>query len=166
MTSMRRHYVALTSLRRHVPAGNLAPPPPGPPKILNLAPPPPPPPPPQYSKPSYAYEERHFFHASSDSFSQIDYFLVGPSRSRLQCTVKIPEMHHLNLSDHTNIEIRISTAASYIQAPTMKGSTPGDVLRPRIKWTNCDLGRYKAAVRQGLQHIFPVIACTLDADLT
>ena len=45
MTSMRRRYVASTSLRRHVPAGNWAP----------LAPPPPPPPP-QYPKPSYAYE--------------------------------------------------------------------------------------------------------------
>ena len=39
MTSKRRRYVASTSLRRHVPAGNLPPP---------LAP--------QYSKPSYAYE--------------------------------------------------------------------------------------------------------------
>ena len=42
MTSMRRRYVASTSLRRHVPAGNLAPlgPPknskPWPPNILNL----------------------------------------------------------------------------------------------------------------------------------
>ena len=36
MTSMRR-YVASTSLRRHVPAGNLAPL--GPPNILNLGPP-------------------------------------------------------------------------------------------------------------------------------
>ena len=35
MTPMRRHYVASTSLRRHVPAGNLAP---------------------QYVKPSYAYD--------------------------------------------------------------------------------------------------------------
>ena len=43
MTLMRRRYVASTSLRRHVPAGNLAPkyPKPWPPK---------------YSKPSYAYE--------------------------------------------------------------------------------------------------------------
>ena len=39
MTSMRCRYVASTSLRRHVPAGNLAPPWP-----------------PQYSKPSYAYD--------------------------------------------------------------------------------------------------------------
>ena len=38
MTSMRRRYVASTSLRRHVPAGNLAPPWP-PPNILNLGPP-------------------------------------------------------------------------------------------------------------------------------
>ena len=37
MTSVRRHYVAPTSLRRHVPAGNLAPL--GPPNILNLGPP-------------------------------------------------------------------------------------------------------------------------------
>ena len=43
MTSMR-HYVAWTSLRRHVPAGNLAPP---------LAPQYSKPWPPQYSKPSY-----------------------------------------------------------------------------------------------------------------
>ena len=43
MTSMRRRYVASTSLRRHVPAGNLAPP-------QNSRPWPP-----QYSKPSYAY---------------------------------------------------------------------------------------------------------------
>ena len=50
MTSMRRHYIASTSLRRHVPAGNLPPP---------CTPPPPPPQyskpwAPQYSKPSYA----------------------------------------------------------------------------------------------------------------
>ena len=37
MTSMRRNDVASTSLRRHVPAGSLAPP--WPPNILNLAPP-------------------------------------------------------------------------------------------------------------------------------
>ena len=55
MTSMRRHYVASTSLRRHVPAGNL----PRPPWPLKYSKPCPPPPP-QYSKPSYAYEkERH-----------------------------------------------------------------------------------------------------------
>ena len=47
MTSMRRRYVASTSLRRHVPAGNSAPP--WPPKYSK-------PWPPQYSKPSYAYE--------------------------------------------------------------------------------------------------------------
>ena len=36
MTSMRRRYVASTSFRRRVPAGNLPPPP----QILNLGPPP------------------------------------------------------------------------------------------------------------------------------
>ena len=41
MTSMRRHYVASTSLRRHVPAGNLAPPP-WPPQYSKPCPPPPP----------------------------------------------------------------------------------------------------------------------------
>ena len=46
MTSMRRHYVASTSLRRHLPAGNLAPP--WPPQYSK-------PWPPQHSKPSYAY---------------------------------------------------------------------------------------------------------------
>ena len=46
---MRRRFVASTSVRRHVHAGNLPPPPIfWPPNILNL-------PPPQYSKPSYAY---------------------------------------------------------------------------------------------------------------
>ena len=61
MTSMRRRYVASTSLRRHVPAGNLPPPPlaplnpPPPPNILNLAPT-------QYSKPSYAYAAAHSSH--------------------------------------------------------------------------------------------------------
>ena len=49
---MRRRYVASTSLRRHVPAGNLAPL--GPPQYSKPCPPPPPPP--QYSKPSYAYD--------------------------------------------------------------------------------------------------------------
>ena len=47
MTSMRRHYVASTSLRRDVPAGSL--PPPMPPPYSK-------PWPPQYSKPSYAYD--------------------------------------------------------------------------------------------------------------
>ena len=46
MTSMRRRYVASTSLRRHVPTGNLAPP--WPPQYSKPCPP-------QYSKPSYAY---------------------------------------------------------------------------------------------------------------
>ena len=48
MTSMRRRYVALTSLRRHVPAGNLPSPLPPPPAISKpwLH---------QYFKPSYAY---------------------------------------------------------------------------------------------------------------
>ena len=46
MTWMRRRYVASTSLRRHVPTGNLAPP--WPPQHSK-------PWPPQYSKPSYAY---------------------------------------------------------------------------------------------------------------
>ena len=49
MTSMRR-YVASTSLRRHVPAGNLAPP--WPPQYSK-------PWPPQYSKPSYAYDKKN-----------------------------------------------------------------------------------------------------------
>ena len=52
MTLMRRRYVASTSLRRHVPAGNLAPPPP--PQYSKPCPPPTLIPPPQYSKPSYA----------------------------------------------------------------------------------------------------------------
>ena len=39
MTSMRRRYVASTSVRRHVPAGNLTPLAPHPPNILNLGPP-------------------------------------------------------------------------------------------------------------------------------
>ena len=47
VTSMRRRYVASTSLRRHVPAGNLPPP---------LAPQYSKPAPPKYSIPSYAYE--------------------------------------------------------------------------------------------------------------
>ena len=44
---MRRRYVASTSLRRHVPAGNLPPWAPQYSKPWH----------PQYSKPSYAYEE-------------------------------------------------------------------------------------------------------------
>ena len=43
MTSMRRRYVASTSLRRHVPAGNLPPPPLPPPQYSKPCPPPPPP---------------------------------------------------------------------------------------------------------------------------
>ena len=42
-----------------------------------------------------------FFHASSDSSSQIDYFLMGLPRVPLQSVVAISDMHHLNLSDHT-----------------------------------------------------------------
>ena len=43
-----------------------------------------------------------------DSSSQIDYFLVGPSGMRLQSTVTIPEIHHLNLFDHTRYKARYS----------------------------------------------------------
>ena len=56
----------MTSVRCHMPAGNLAPPLPPPPNILNLAPPPTPTP--QYSKPSYAYGEANaiFFQLPSN----------------------------------------------------------------------------------------------------
>ena len=43
-----------------------------------------------------------------DSSSQIDYFLVGPSGMRLQSTVTIPEIHHLNLFDRTRCKARYS----------------------------------------------------------
>ena len=51
MTSMRRRYVASTSLRRHVPAGNL--PPPLAPNILNL-------PTPMWCLWDYGYFTAHF----------------------------------------------------------------------------------------------------------
>ena len=49
-----------------------------------------------------------FFHASSDSSTQNDYFLVGPSRVPLQSVVTISDKNHLNFSDHAHLEICIS----------------------------------------------------------
>ena len=71
MTSMRRRYVASISLRRHVPAGNLAPL--GPPIFWTLAP--------QYSKPSYAYALNISHRARSTPSMVVGCFgLNGPLR--------------------------------------------------------------------------------------
>ena len=58
----------------------------------------------------------------------------------------LPEIHHLNLSDHTNLEIRISTAAPRAHASSEKSSRSKCVLHSRIKWNKCDLSLYKAIV--------------------
>ena len=85
MTSMRRHHVASTSLRRHVPAGNL-PPPPWPPNILNLAP--------QYSKPSYAYVIR------TGGETMLSVALITPPPPPLSLSLS------LSLSLHTHAHTR------------------------------------------------------------
>ena len=89
MTSMRRRYVALTSLRRHVPAGNVSPL--GPLNILNLAPPP------QYSKPSYAY-------GSTDTYVQLKSVkktFCSQSWSKDTCTDKELEIFYILMADHS-----------------------------------------------------------------
>ena len=48
-----------------------------------------------------------FFHTANDSSSQIDYFLVGPSKAVLSYSVQIPEVHDLNLSDHTHVNLQL-----------------------------------------------------------
>ena len=106
-----------------------------------------------------------FFHASSDSSLQIDYFLVGPSGMCLQITVTIPEIHHLNLSDHTNLESHINTAAPRAQASSEKSSRSKCVLHSRIKWNKCDLSLCKAVVSESLAHGSSEVECTLDAEL-
>ena len=83
---MRRRYVASTSLRRHVPAGNLAPlgPPPQYSKPWPL----------QYSKPSYAYELTQITKMLCSDISIIDMSLLA-AHSKAQIRVQSPP-----LSDH------------------------------------------------------------------
>ena len=89
-------------------------------------------------QPDACYPTRDtFFHASSDSSSQIDFLLVGPLGMRLKSTVTIPEIHHLNLSDHTDLEIRINIAALRALASSEKSSRSKCVLHS--KWNKCDL---------------------------
>ena len=81
MTSMRRRYVASTSLRRHVPAGNL-PPPPWPPQYSK-------PWPPQYSKPSYAYEDVCLVSRNNQTLCLLDFplnFQQWQQISAIKCT--------------------------------------------------------------------------------
>ena len=106
-----------------------------------------------------------FFHLSSDSSSQIDYFLVVPSGMRLQSTVTIPEIHHLNLSNHTNLEIRINTVAPRGQASSEKSSKSKCVLHSRIKWNKYDLSLYKAVVSESLASGSSEVECSLDPEL-
>ena len=117
MTSMRRRYVASMSLRRHVPAGNLAPL--APPNILNLAPPPPPPP--QYSKPSYA-----FAYQESITSLMITYSRVGrkapeidpikskisfkTSRGKKESTNRHHHRHHQRQPGEQHFPIQVVTS--------------------------------------------------------
>ena len=45
----------------------------------------------------------------------------------------------LNLSDHTNLEIRINTDAPRAQASSDKSSRSKCVLLSMIKWNKCDI---------------------------
>ena len=103
-----------------------------------------------------------FFHASSDSSSQIDYFLVGPSRVPLQSVVTISDMHHLNLSDHTHLEICISAKDQLTGA---KDFVPAINTQPRIRWEKYDLELYSDVVTEKLSIVSPIVECSLDAEL-
>ena len=50
-----------------------------------------------------------FFHASNDSSSQMDYFLIAISLGcLLKAEISIPDIHYLNTSDHTHLELRFT----------------------------------------------------------
>ena len=104
MMSMRRRSVASTSLRRHVPAGNL-PPPPGPPIFETLAP--------QYSKPSYAYDFVSFIFASDLIWGQLLENKICSHR-RVQINLKefLPEHNIQNKKNGPYFEVSASQASS------------------------------------------------------
>ena len=50
-----------------------------------------------------------FFHASNDSSSQIDYFLIAISPGcLLKAEISIPDMHYLNTSGRIHLELRFT----------------------------------------------------------
>ena len=96
-----------------------------------------------------------FFHASNDSSSQIDYFLIAGSPS---CSpsgkITIADQHYLNTSDHTHLELCLKMTSSSLllsEAPTQDPSRG-----TKIRWEKCDTDLYKEIVQESLSllHLF------------
>ena len=90
---------------------------------------------------------------------------MGPSRVPLQSVVTISDMHHLNLSDHTHLEIYISGIGAKDQLTGAKDFVPAINPQSRIRWGKCDLELYSDVVTEKLSTVSPLVECTLDAEL-
>ena len=113
---------------------------------------------------THAILEVGFWFGYSEMRNQV-YFLVGPSRVPLQSVVTISDMHHLNLSDHTHLEICISGIGAKDQLTGAKDSVLAINPQSRIRREKCDLELYSHVVAEKLSTVSPLVECSLDAEL-
>ena len=105
-----------------------------------------------------------FFHASNDSSSQIDYFLVAgsPSWSPL-IKITIADMHYPNMSDHTHLELSLKlTVPLSLPEPSLQDQARD----AKIRLNKCDTSLYKEVVQESLlaAPLLPPLSA-LDADM-
>ena len=91
---------------------------------------------------------REIFHASNDSSSQIDYFLVAgsPSWSPL-IKITIANMHYLNMSDHTHLELSLKLT---VPLSLPEPSSQDQVRDIKIRWDKSDTSLYNEVVQESL----------------
>ena len=101
-----------------------------------------------------------FFHASNDSLSQIDYFLMAgsPSWSPL-IKITIADMHELNMSDHTHLELSLKLT---VPLSLLEPSLQDQARDGKIRLNKCDTSLYKEVVQESLLRgaITPALVCS------
>ena len=105
-----------------------------------------------------------FFHASNDSSSQIDYFLVAGSLSwSLLIKITVADMHYLNMSAHTHLELSLKLT---VPLSLPEPSRQDQVRDTKIRRDKYDTSLYKEVVQESLlvAPLLPPLSA-LDADM-
>ena len=94
--------------------------------------------------------------------------LVCPSKMPFQSVVRIPKMHHLNLSDHTHVKTCISgVSIEHRESSDGKDAETKCFPYPRIRWNKCDLDAYQTIVSESLTYTCTLssVECSLEPEL-
>ncbi len=114
-------------------------------------------------------KKQTFYHASSTASSQIDYWLV--SSDVIDPHVTIADLHHLNLSDHCDITLRIGIQQDCDTTAHARGTVEVEPItkaptKRRIDWKKTDTQLYSDLVREGIECLRdPIIVSDLDVEV-